>query len=114
MASKPHDTGLCDTTPCEQRRETRYPTVTYTRLHHSLLKAASIRIVARHPDGHYEIAGFRVHDSVGDGLHWLILGVHLEEVNGPPLRDGTFPVLLTPLGTGVLSRWDREHPGGEV
>lgn len=86
----------------------RVPAVDYTPLHHNLLKAVSARAVTVHPENWHRILGFRVHDSVEEGLGWLLFGGYIEQAD-KVLLSGNRLVLLTKLGNGALRRWDREQ-----
>ena len=98
-----------DTTPRWYRQEPRVPAVAYSRLHHDLLKAIAARAVTVHPENYHLILGcFRLHDSVEEGLGWLLVGGYIEQADDL-LPSGRRLVLLTQLGNGALRRWDNEQ-----
>lgn len=95
-------------------RVTRFPQVTYTKEHHRILDIVHTGWVTVHADNYHLIAGIRVHDDVEPGFAWLLMGGHTE-LDAEPDDEGERLVLLTPLGEGVLGRWNLEQGiGGEL
>lgn len=90
------------------KRTSAHPTVAYTPLHCDLLAAVKAGTVALHPDEYHLIAGFRVHASVELGLFRLAVADHTE-LGPEPDGQGNLPVLCTPLGEGVLRRWNTQQ-----
>lgn len=80
----------------------------YTPLHHGLLDAIQDGAVTQHPGNYHRVMGFRLHHDVELGLFRLLMADHIE-LGPEPGDGGSLPVLLTPLGAGVLQRWDTEQ-----
>ena len=98
------------TTPPDTPRTqvTGHAEVHYSDLHHTLLRAIGDGAVALHPLGWFAVQDIPVFDAAEHGLRRLVV-TELAETALDPDPLGNLAITITPYGSGVLCRWNREQ-----